>query len=329
MLNSRQVQRCRPAFTLIELLVVIAIIAILIGLLLPAVQKVRAAAARAQCANNFKQMGLGLHNYNDTQGQFPPAAVCSPVTPCDTNNIRDLNWGPTWVLLFLPYIEQEPLFKAYDQSQPAKTTNNEPVTTTYLKIFLCPSDQKNPLMSNPGQTCPTKFARGNYGINIGLGRARSNTVFNNSNLRGVAHVRQQWGARMADLVSGDGTSNTMLVGELITHNRTDDGSWGLWAYAGQATVSGSNDNGATIKTPNGDARQAQHHEWTAHCPNGNGDPIYDCEDSDAAHSVRSRHTQGVNILLGDGSVRFVSNSVNATTWGALFTVAGGETLGDF
>jgi prepilin-type N-terminal cleavage/methylation domain-containing protein/prepilin-type processing-associated H-X9-DG protein len=322
----------RRGFTLIELLVVIAIIAILIGLLVPAVQKVRAAAARIQCDNNLKQIGLALHNYHDVNHQFPPPAQCFP-GGCNTNDLRDLNWGPTWVLRILPFIEQDNLYKAYNLNLPAKDPANEPVTMTELKVFLCPADKKAPLFSNSGQNAPTRFARGNYGMNIGLGLARSNTVFN-TGLRGVGHVRQQWGASFADLAV-DGTSNTLMVGELLVDNRTTDSSWGLWAYAGGATVSGS--NGSTdpttgallIKTPNGDARLAQHHEWTPHCPNGIDDFNFSCEDSNAGHSVRSRHSGGANILLGDGSVRYVSNGVDAATWGALFTVAGGEVLGDF
>ncbi len=295
----------RSAFTLIELLVVIAIIAILIGLLLPAVQKVREAAARMSCQNNLKQIGLGLHNHHDSRGQFPPAAQCALGVACNTNNLRDLNWGPTWVVLLLPFIEQDNLFKAYNLNQPAKTTINQPVTRTELKIFLCSSDQKAPLFSNSGQTAPTLFARGNYGYNIGMGRARNNAVFNTATRRGIGHVRQQWGASFADM--SDGASNSIAVGELVVEPRTTDGSWGLWAYAGAATISGSNDTTPfTVKTPNGDARIVGHKDWTPHCANGVTHPVYTCEDSDAAQSVRSNHSNGANILLGDGSVRFVS-----------------------
>jgi prepilin-type N-terminal cleavage/methylation domain-containing protein/prepilin-type processing-associated H-X9-DG protein len=323
--------RQRSGFTLIELLVVIAIIAILIGLLLPAVQKVREAANRMQCQNNLKQIGLGMHNYHDSYQRFPPAAQCYP-GGCNTNNIRDADWGPTWVVLLLPYIEQGPLFNAYDKSKTAR--QNPQVVGVSLKIFLCPSDgvKKPNIGTANGQTL--NMARGNYGMNIGLGRARNNSAFNNKNTqRGIGHVRQQWGASIADI--DDGTSNTILVGELLTQDRTNDASWGLWAHPGGPFVSGSNSsNGDPLqnggyKVPNGDARQSNNTEWTPHCPNGVSHPIWTCNDSDSAQSIRSKHDGGVNILLGDGSVHKVNNSVDPATWAALFTIAGGEPLTDF
>lgn len=128
----------------------------------------------------------------------------------------------------------------------------------------------------------------------------------------------------------DGTSNTIAVGELLTQQRTNDASWGVWAHAGGPFISGSNhNNGTTVKTPNGDARQSQHTEWTPHCPNGVSDPIWTCNDSDSAQSARSRQTNGVNILVGDGSTRFVNDSVTPAAWAAAITLSGGEVPLDF
>jgi prepilin-type processing-associated H-X9-DG protein len=172
------------------------------------------------------------------------------------------------------------------------------------------------------------MARGNYGINIGQGRAEQNAVYNTLTRRGITHMRQQWAATMADI--RDGTSNTIGIGELVTWHAVQDGTWGVWAYPSAASVSGRNDNTATgILLPNGDANNDNMKDWTPHCPNGLVDPVFRCEDSDTAHAVRSRHTGGVNIGLMDGSVRFVSNSVNGNTWVALFSSAGGEVLGDY
>src|SRR5262245_3703034 len=113
---SAQPTRARRAFTLIELLVVIAIIAILIGLLLPAVQKVRESAARLKCQNNIKQLGLGVHNYHDANGKFPPAVQIAAPPPNGTNNMlstyRTPGFGPNWAVFILPYVEQDNLFKA-------------------------------------------------------------------------------------------------------------------------------------------------------------------------------------------------------------------------
>src|SRR5262245_34912969 len=172
----------RRAFTLIELLVVIAIIAILIGLLLPAVQKIREAANRMKCSNNMKQIGLGLHNYNDVNGQLPPAVLANiptllpNATAAMQGSAGQLDMiGPNWMILLLPFIEQDNLFNLYSTSiQNYRNNINDQnwraIRSNRIPIYVCPSDPfaATPF-TNTNIVSTTGWFRGSYGANSGPG----------------------------------------------------------------------------------------------------------------------------------------------------------------
>ncbi|VTS01023.1 Uncharacterized protein OS=Pirellula staleyi (strain ATCC 27377 / DSM 6068 / ICPB 4128) GN=Psta_0188 PE=4 SV=1: N_methyl: SBP_bac_10 [Gemmata massiliana] len=300
---SRTVRR--SAFTLIELLVVIAIIAILIGLLLPAVQKVREAAARMSCQNNIKQLAIATHSYHDAVNQFPTSGAPGYV---DNNSVNTQNWS--WLVKILPYIEQDNLFRATGAPTAVLNTNPTAVQTN-VKTFLCPSDSNNTTprtdtniaynttfavaMTNYKGVSGSAWMWGSYatgasgvtGTNPGLDSGngwiyRSNGGQNFPGARTMASIT-------------DGTSNTFFVGEDVA----DFNQHLSWPHFNSCT-------GTTAIPPNNINTVASRGDW----PN--------------VYSFRSRHTNGLNFALGDGSVRFVTNSIALSTYRAFGTMNGGE-----
>jgi prepilin-type N-terminal cleavage/methylation domain-containing protein len=336
--------RTRKGFTLIELLVVIAIIAILIGLLLPAVQKVREAAARMSCTNNMKQLGLALHNYADAQGggKLPPAVIClNANTGADQIGMAG-NIGPNWMILILPNIEQGNIITGNNANIPnwfqSGGTDNSwaNVRAANIKSLLCPSDGNTTLpFSGYGNGANISglngWARCSYAISVGPGDTYANngrTIFNgqtdSGNFSGVDSPGVTWpvstqnGGGFAVGNIPDGSSNTLMVQEIRAGWNADDrrGTWALGqpgaslaGGGGTGDCAGPNDgtnarniNCDDIKMPASDPNSGMG-AW-AGCTNGQA-------------QSRSRHTGGVVGCFGDGSVRFIRDSISSYNWAVI------------
>jgi len=335
--RSPGIQPCRSrGFTLIELLVVIAIIAILVALLLPAVQQAREAARRSSCKNNLKQLGLAIHNYHDTHNQFPPGGINMVETPgTETQNGRNANWGATWVLLILPYIEQSAMYDLYNFNQIARngnaTTGNNRVTRMRIESMFCPSQPRDHVLSSQDFT---GFEKAHYAVNVGAGYTTNFSHFGNSLYKGPFSVVGMYGAKFRDIT--DGTSNTIVFSEIMTAagGSDDKGAWG-WAFG--PTFSGRNGVGSMIiMTPNTTART----DCSPYASNNTSHTIFgrrnnpDCTGTSGngilgGVAARSFHKGGVQATFADGTVRFISDNLNADIWSNLLAMQDGNVIGEF
>jgi prepilin-type N-terminal cleavage/methylation domain-containing protein/prepilin-type processing-associated H-X9-DG protein len=300
----------RYAFTLIETLVVIAIIGICLGLLVPAVQKVREAASRIGCANNLHQIALAVHTYHDSHGAFPVDSEAGP-------------WGPygpqthawSWLARLLPYVEQEALYKQADIPT-ATLYQARGAVAQEIRVFLCPSDTAlgagprkdaadlgvwNPPFIAVGQT----NYKGVSGANWAWGDARWHNRGTNGSSDGLNQgdgifCRSDfWNPRRLASIT-DGTSNTFMIGEDIPQKN----HWCSWPYANNAV-------GTCAIAPNARRRNGKEYspwDW------GN------------VYSFRSRHPGGLQFAYADASVRFLRESIDLATYRAMATIQGGEPL---
>ncbi len=336
--------RIRPGFTLIELLVVIALIGVLVGLLLPAVQSAREAARRAQCTNNLKQLGLALASYESAVGVFPPAYVGDPSAVGLAHGVSypdgNINTTPgfAWGTLLLNQIEQSPLYASFNMNLPCWAPHNATAAQTRLDLFLCPtvSEEHDPFALH-------QYTNGDSGTPNDGGEFDPRIVFSRSHYVTNAGINQPWGRTTAysydfnkpepitgapgpHLIDGpfyrnsriraadvkDGLSNTVFLGE--KSSILCDSTWvGVVPFSCTPQrprwPSDANSGGNLVAAHSGpDVRD--HPDVIIHAPNhpfGHTDEMY------------AEHPGGANVLLGDGSVRFIKETIHPLTWVAIST----------
>jgi prepilin-type N-terminal cleavage/methylation domain-containing protein len=330
----------RDAFTLVELLVVIAIIGILIALLLPAVQAAREAARRSQCKNNMKQAALALHNYHDSFKCFPPAGVHNNPAYHPQNGDpggggcrgrcqgpAPQGWKATWITLLLPFIEQQALHDQYDFALSINEPPNNQLVSQYINSLMCPSDTE--------QTTPQThhhspgLAKGNIAA-VGSGDdAWRHDDHRNSRYQAAFNPVHQYGAQIAAIK--DGTSNTVIIGEILTYASGGDGR-GAWGHPGGVWIgiNASPWNGHQLTmTPNINAlADTNFRDRPPYCANGNHGRQLTCDDCGNSEwcrmAMRSYHPGGVNAGLGDGSVSFISETIDKETWLRMMAIRDGR-----
>jgi len=346
------------AFTLIELLVVIAIIAVLIGLLLPAIQKVREASYRAQCANNLKQFGIALHAYHDVDGAFPPGGKFGNGKTGDAPDGDWANSKGTWLVFSLPYMEQGNIYNHLQRlTDPRFDSTGDLVAQKILPIRLpygrCPSDDYkrfDPLFTNylanigpvcsndnqchlfepfdrycqPNRSYQGQPALGDWGYDSRPYSDRTDSCFRTSCLPGMfGRMNGGPAGRIGLKDCPDGTTNTILLGEtlpnqngwMINEGTASRGGWAFWdSVPLLVTSTPINYNSGNLTYPcDGNANVANH----------------DAYNENISMGAKSKHAGGANFCFADGSVHFLSESIDPRTYNLLGCRRDGKVPGDY